>query len=100
MRSRKGVVMSTGGFLTPLRVFIACPGDVTEEKTRVIEVIRELEIDARERGFDLSCEEWGQCLGDMGRPQQVIFDQLKPGSWDLVICILWSRFGMPSGAVN
>jgi tetratricopeptide (TPR) repeat protein len=33
----------------------------------------------------------------MGRPQQVIFDQLQPTTWDVFIGILWHRFGTPPG---
>jgi hypothetical protein len=31
----------------------------------------------------------------MGRPEKIIFDQLKPDSWDIFIGILWHRFGTP-----
>jgi hypothetical protein len=34
---------------------------------------------------------------DLGRPEQVILDQLKPDTWDLFIGILWHRFGTPPG---
>ena len=39
-------------------------------------------------------------MPDAGRPQQVIFDQLKPTTWDIFVGILWHRFGTPSGAAN
>jgi hypothetical protein len=34
---------------------------------------------------------------DLGLPQSIIFQQLKPESWDIFIGILWTRFGTPSG---
>jgi tetratricopeptide (TPR) repeat protein len=36
----------------------------------------------------------------MGRGQQVIFDQIPVTSWDLMIGILWLRYGTPSGGAN
>lgn len=44
--------------------------------------------------------DWRAVVPDAGRPQQVIFDQLKPTSWDVFVGILWHRFGTPSGATN
>jgi hypothetical protein len=36
----------------------------------------------------------------MGRGQKVIFDQLPVDQWDIMIGILWLRYGMPSGGSN
>jgi hypothetical protein len=36
----------------------------------------------------------------MGRPQQVIFDQLPVRNWDVFVGILWTRFGIPSLGSN
>ena len=44
--------------------------------------------------------DWRTAVPDMGRPQQVIFDQLQPATWDVFVGILWHRFGTPSGGRN
>ena len=43
---------------------------------------------------------WRDVVPDAGRPQQIIFDQLKPTQWDIFVGILWHRSGTPSNAVN
>ena len=80
-----------------LRVFVACPGDVEDEKQRLAKVIESLQFDAEGHGFVLQQAEWRQCIPALGAPQQVIFDQLKPEAWDIFIGILWTRFGTPCG---
>jgi hypothetical protein len=80
-----------------LRVFIACPGDVEDEKDRLEKLIRTLQFDASNHGFILELVEWRQCVPDLGVPQSIIFEQLKPEAWDIFIGILWTRFGTPSG---
>jgi hypothetical protein len=83
-----------------LRIFIACPGDVTAEKERLLKIIERLQGLAHEAGFFLKPKEWWRVIPDMGRPQQLIFDQLDPKSWDIFVGILWLRFGSPSGEVH
>lgn len=80
-----------------LRVFVACPKDVAEEKERLSKVISSLQFDAAGHGFVLEFAEWQQCIPSVGDPQNIIFDQLKPESWDIFIGILWTRFGTGCG---
>jgi hypothetical protein len=80
-----------------LRIFVACPGDVTAEKDRLAKVVERLKKPANESGYFLELIEWRQVIG-MGRPQQVIFDQADPQTWDIFVGVLWQRFGSPSGA--
>ena len=80
-----------------LRIFIACPGDVTAEKDCLVKVVERLQKPADECGYFLDLIEWRQVIG-MGRPQQVIFDRADPQAWDIFVGILWQRFGSPSGA--
>ena len=49
-------------------------------------------------GLTLEVVDWRAVVPDAGRPQQIIFDQLKSTTWDIFIGILWHRFGTPSGA--
>ena len=60
-------------------------------------VVEELNRYANRLGVNFSLLDWRQVVPDMGRPQQVILDQLKPEEWDLFIGILWHRFGTKSG---
>lgn len=39
--------------------------------------------------------DWSSVVPDMGRPEQIILDQLQPTSWGVFIGILWHRFGTP-----
>jgi NACHT domain-containing protein len=83
-----------------LRIFIACPGDVTPEKERVFKIADSLQPVAKAAGFLLEVKEWRQVLPDMGRPQQVIFDQIQAETWDVFVGVLWLRFGAPSGGID
>jgi len=60
-------------------------------------VIDSLQFDAAGRGFFLELAEWQQCVPDLGRTQEVIFQELKPESWDIFVGMLWTRFGTPCG---
>jgi hypothetical protein len=88
---------SQEGFRKLLRVFVACPGDVEDEKERLGKVIESLQFDADQQGFVLRKLEWRQCVPDLGPPQDVIFRQVNPEAWDIFIAILWTRFGTPCG---
>ncbi|MEP6948544.1 MAG: tetratricopeptide repeat protein [Ginsengibacter sp.] len=83
-----------------LRIFVASPGDVAAEKTRLQVVISDLELLANKVGLVLELVDWNRVVPDVGRPQAVIFNQLKPKSWDVFIGILWNRFGTKPGASN
>jgi hypothetical protein len=80
-----------------LRIFVACPNDVEEEKKRLGEVVKTLQYDAAGHGFFLEMQEWRQCVPDLGLPQINLFRQLNPEAWDIFIVILWTRFGTPCG---
>jgi len=83
-----------------LRVFVASPSDVAGERAKVETVNSVLKPLADHVGVTLEVVDWRQVVPDTGRPQQVIFNQLQPTTWDIFIGILWHRFGTPSGATN
>jgi tetratricopeptide (TPR) repeat protein len=83
-----------------LRIFVASPSDVASERAKVETVVAELEPLAEHIGVELKVMWWRDVVPDAGRPQQVIFNQLKPTSWEVFIGILWHRSGTPSGATN
>jgi len=82
---------------TRLRVFVASPSDVAEERQRVSRAIAELNRGiADEKGVYLEEVKWETHVApDMGRPQQVILDQIQPE--DIFVGIMWHRFGTPTG---
>lgn len=83
--------------LTKLRIFAASPSDVASERAKLETVVATLKPTADYLGLTLEVVDWRDVVPDAGRPQQVIFDQLKPTSWDIFVGILWHRFGTPPG---
>jgi hypothetical protein len=86
-----------------IQIFVASPGDVQEERARVRRVAEELNLPgglAQQCGCVFQVLDWHQASSAMGRPEQVILDQLPVKSWDVFVGILWTRFGSPSGLQN
>jgi tetratricopeptide (TPR) repeat protein len=83
--------------LKKLRIFAASPSDVASERAKLETVVDSLKPMADYLGLTLEVIDWRAVVPD-GRPQQIIFDQLKPTSWDIFVGILWHRFGTPPGA--
>jgi tetratricopeptide (TPR) repeat protein len=84
--------------LKKLRIFAASPSDVASERAKLETVVDSLKPMADYLGLTLEVVDWRAVVPDAGRPQQIIFDQLKPTSWDIFVGILWHRFGTPPGA--
>ncbi len=86
--------------LERLRVFVASPGDVSVERDHVTAVAAELNRGAAaEAGFVLDVVRWEtHARPDMGRPQQLILDQI--GDAELFVGIMWRRFGTPTGVAG
>lgn len=80
-----------------LRIFAASPSDMTTERAKVETVAEMLKPLADNLDIVLDVVDWRAVVPDMGRPEQVILDQLKPTAWDVFIGILWHRFGTPPG---
>jgi hypothetical protein len=85
-----------------IRLFVAHTSELTAEVDKVREVAHELNKSIADAlGVFLEVVEWKtHVMSMMGRPQQVIFDQLPLSTWDIFIGILWLRFGSPTGAVD
>jgi len=81
--------------LRKLRIFVASPRDVADERASIATIIEDLKALAEYVGVTLELLDWRRVVPDLGRPEQVIIDQLKPTMWDLFIGILWHRFGTP-----
>ena len=86
--------------LERLRVFVASPGDVVRERDHVDSIAEELNRGiASTAGFILEVVRWEtHARPDMGRPQQLITNQL--GAADIFIGIMWRRFGTPTGVAE
>ncbi|HXH93432.1 MAG TPA: DUF4062 domain-containing protein, partial [Thermoanaerobaculia bacterium] len=83
-----------------LKLFVASPGDVQRERDHVVAVVDELNRGiAPQAGYTLEAVRWQtHARPDMGRAQQVIFNQI--GDADLFVGIMWQRFGTPSGVAD
>ncbi|MBM4431270.1 MAG: DUF4062 domain-containing protein, partial [Chloroflexi bacterium] len=83
--------------VTKLRVFVASPGDVQEERDLLADVIDELNRGiAEEKGLVLELVRWEtHAWPDIGEDaQDVINRQIAPG--DVFVGIMWNRFGTPT----
>jgi hypothetical protein len=77
------------------RIFLACPGDLTAERSRfprLLETVNNLR--AHSLGFHLEPVGWERVVPSMGRPQDLINDELD--SADLVVVMFWNKIGSPS----
>ncbi len=81
-----------------LRVFLASPGDVSDERDRAADVIDEINrLYGEERGFHLDLIRWEtHSRPQLGRPQGVLNQQLRPEKADIFVGIMWKRFGQPT----
>ena len=80
-----------------LRIFVASPGDVDDERQRLAHVVDGLRIHiATAHGLDLELVRWETHIrpGVGDDAQAVITPQIGP--YDLFIGILWNRFGTPT----
>jgi tetratricopeptide (TPR) repeat protein len=82
--------------LKVIRIFIASPGDLAEERKRIIEIFEEVNRrTAKPKGFLLEPVGWEDTLPGIGRPQEIINADLV--TCDHVIALLWKRWGTPTG---
>src|SRR5262245_8381123 len=96
--------MSDQNNYTKLRIFVASPDDVLTERERVKLVAEELSRTgniADKLGLTLEVLDWRTHVAPaMGSPEQVTLDQLQVKEWDILVGILWMRFGTPPGGKN
>ncbi|MGB0383981.1 MAG: ATP-binding protein [Ardenticatenaceae bacterium] len=84
---------------TLIRIFVAFPSDVREERTRLYQVVKELNLPggvADQFGCTLQVLDWWDVVPGMGRAEDIILEQLPLSSWDIFIGVLWMRFGETS----
>lgn len=86
-----------------LRVFVASPDDVSEERDALTKLVSELNLTiavvAPEKEISLEAVRWEtHSFPSAGRPQKVITEQI--GEYDIFVGIMWTRFGTPSGVAE
>jgi len=86
--------------VTRIRVFVALPSDVTEERHLLGKVVEELNRGmGSELDVTLELVRWEtHASPDMGRPQEIINRQVGP--YDIFIGMMWRRFGTPTGVAD
>lgn len=82
-----------------LTVFVASPGDVEEERGKLEDVIRELNMTwSRELGVRLDLVRWEtHAYPGMGIDAQAVINEQIPDEFDLFVGIMWCRYGTPTG---
>ncbi len=83
-----------------LKIFVAWPSDVEEERNRAEKVIQDLNRVFKHRDCHLEMLDWKTVPASGGNPEQVILDEIKPSEWDVFLGILWKRFGTPPNYIN
>jgi hypothetical protein len=79
-----------------VKVFLASPGDLAAERTRIREIVDELNyLHAEHTGYHIDLVGWEDTVSTIGRPQQVINEDLD--KCELFIGLVWARWGTPSG---
>lgn len=85
-----------------LRIFLASPGDVADERNLALQVLEQLQYDPLLRGrITIELVAWdkpgaGAPMLATLTPQEAIAKHLpKPAECDIVIVIIWSRMGTP-----
>jgi hypothetical protein len=79
-----------------LKVFAASPNDMSRDREALKEVIDELNGGiAADKDVVLEFVTWQNVSPNMGRPEQVILDQI--GSFDIFVGIMARRFGTSTG---
>jgi Domain of unknown function (DUF4062) len=81
-----------------LRIFLASPGELSEERNRLEEVVKELNITlGRQAGVRLELVKWEtDAYPDFGAEPQAVIDEQVGDDYDIFLGILWTRFGLPT----
>jgi hypothetical protein len=79
-----------------LTVFMASPGDVTEERRAAAAAVARINrIAARDWGWEIDLRGWEDTLPGYSRPQALINPDVE--ACDIFIGVLWKRWGSVSG---
>ena len=78
-----------------LRVFLASPSDLEDERKATKEMADRLNLTIRAAGWTVELLGWEDRLPGFGRPQAQINDDVD--ACDLFLGVLWCRWGSPTG---
>ena len=83
-------------YLRRIKLFIASPNDVINEREKFRKVIdRVNRIKAETNGFYFKAVGWEDTLPGKGRPQEKINEDINKS--DIIVMLLWKRWGTPTG---
>jgi hypothetical protein len=84
--------------VTLIRVFVASPEDVSEERASLLDVIRELnQTTAKSHGIRLELVTWEtDSYPSAGTDSQAVINEQISDDYDILIGILWKRLGSPT----
>ena len=84
-----------------IRIFVASPSNVSEERDIVDRVCKDLNRGiGRHRDILIEVVKWETCvIPAAGRPQQIVFDSIGDDI-DVFVAIFWKRFGTPTGVAD
>ena len=81
--------------LTCLKVFIASPSGLEDEREKFRDIIQEFnEYFGRQREIIFQAVGWEETLGGVGRPQEMANEEVRDS--DYMVLVLWNRWGTPS----
>lgn len=82
-----------------LTVFVASPSDVDDERTRLEEVIEELNVTwSRDLGVRLDLVRWEtHAYPGIGDDAQAVINEQMPDDYDFFVGIMWCRYGTSTG---
>lgn len=79
-----------------IKVFLASPGDLAEERKLAKEIVNEINSQlAPALGYQVELVGWEDTLPSVGRPQEIINRDLD--GCDFFVGMLWKRWGTPPG---
>ncbi len=83
-------------YLKRILVFIASPKDLVDERKKFPKILEQVnKLKAKSKGGLLEPVGWEDTLPGRGRPQAKINEDIKRS--DLVVMLLWARWGSPTG---
>jgi hypothetical protein len=84
--------------LHEIQIFLASPQDVSHDRAKAIEIIDEVDRTiASNKGLHLKAITWQDVAPSLGRPEQVILDQISMNEIHIFVGIMWKSFGSPTG---
>jgi Domain of unknown function (DUF4062) len=78
-----------------LKIFLASPGDVAEERRAARNVVYEMDQMFRESGWHIELSGWEDVMPGYSRPQAKINPDVD--TCDIFLGLLWRRWGSPTG---